>query len=101
MGQAIVVRGLASISTARQRWRYRPAHESWLVLVIQINMDFSVMRNFGIRERCNPQVRGETFNARNHTNFSAPGGTFGGSGFGTISSSGLGRQVQAGMRFTF
>jgi len=65
------------------------------------SMDFSVMRNFRFGERYSLQVRGESFNALNHTNFSPPGGTFGGSGFGTISASGPARLMQVGMRFAF
>jgi hypothetical protein len=64
-------------------------------------MDFSVMRNFRFGERYNLQVRGESFDALNHTNFSAPGGTFGGAGFGTISASSPARQLQVGARFSF
>ena len=66
-----------------------------------VNFDFSIMRNFQFGERYRLQVRGEAFNAFNHTNFAAPGGTFGGPGFGTISASGPARQVQVGMRFAF
>ena len=66
------------------------------------NMDFSVIRNFRLfGERYNLQVRGESFNSTNHTNLSAPGGTFAGAGFGTISASGPARQNQVGMRFSF
>ena len=64
-------------------------------------MDFSVMRIFRFAERFSLEVRGESFNALNHTNFSAPGGTFGGAGFGTISGSGPARLNQVGMRFAF
>lgn len=66
-----------------------------------LNTDFSLIRNFRFGERFNLQVRGESFNATNHTNFSAPAGTFGGAGFGTISASGPARQNQIGMRFSF
>jgi len=66
-----------------------------------VKFDFSQMRNFKLHERYYLPVRGESFNAFNHTNFSAPGGTFGGAGFGTISASGPARQLQIGMRFAF
>lgn len=65
------------------------------------NMDFSVQRVFRIHERSSLQLRGEAFNALNHTNFSAPGGTFGAAGFGTISASGPARLMQVGLRFAF
>ena len=66
-----------------------------------MNVDLSVMRNFRFRESYNLQVRGESFNVLNHTNFSAPGGTLGGSGFGTISAAAPARIIQVGMRFSF
>lgn len=65
------------------------------------NLDLSIMRNFHYKERYSLQLRGESFNIMNHTNFSAPGGTFGGAGFGTISASGPARQIQVGMRLAF
>lgn len=65
------------------------------------NMDFSLIRNFRFGETSTLQLRGEAFNALNHTNFSPPGGTFGGPGFGTISASGPARLLQVGMRFAF
>lgn len=65
------------------------------------NLDFSLMRNFPFRERFNLQVRGESFNSTNHTNLSAPGGTYGAAGFGIISASGPARQIQVGMRVSF
>ncbi len=65
------------------------------------NTDFSLIRNFRFGERLALQVRGESFNATNHTNLSAPGGTFGAPGFGIISTSGPARLNQVGMRFSF
>ncbi len=65
------------------------------------NMDFSLMRNFRLGEHRSLQLRGEALNALNHTNFSTPGGTFAGAGFGAISASGPARQLQVGMRFAF
>ncbi|HLH18679.1 MAG TPA: carboxypeptidase regulatory-like domain-containing protein [Bryobacteraceae bacterium] len=64
-------------------------------------MDFSIIRDFAIAEHVHLEARGESFNALNHTNFSAPGGVFGGSGFGTISGSAPARVIQAGMRLAF
>ena len=66
-----------------------------------INVDFALRREFRIAERVRLQLRGEFFNAINHTNFSLPGHTFGGPGFGLISGSGPARQVQVGARITF
>lgn len=67
----------------------------------RFNMDFSLMRNFRLAERFNLQVRGESFNALNHTNFSVPGNSLGAAGFGVISASGPARLNQVGMRLSF
>jgi len=66
-----------------------------------INLDAGVMRDFRFAERITFQLRGESFNLFNHTNFSLPGLTYQGSGFGVISSSGPSRQIQVGARVTF
>ncbi|MDQ6701182.1 MAG: hypothetical protein M3Z36_13460, partial [Acidobacteriota bacterium] len=66
------------------------------------NFDFSLLRNFRITERMRFQFRGEFFNAFNHTNFGIPGRTFGGAGFGIVSSAARpARQIQLGLRLTF
>jgi hypothetical protein len=66
-----------------------------------VNLDFSVLRNFRIRERMVLNFRGEFFNALNHTNFGLPGSTFGGPGFAVISSSGSARVIEVGARLAF
>ncbi len=63
--------------------------------------DFSVLRNFWIRESMRLQFRGEFFNALNHPNFGTPGRTLGAPGFGVVAGAGPGRRVQFGMRMTF
>ena len=65
------------------------------------DMDFSLMRIFSFRERFKLEARAESLNALNHTNFSAPGGVFGTSSFGTISAAGPARSNQVGMRLSF
>jgi hypothetical protein len=65
------------------------------------SMDFSVMRHFRLGEKKQLQFRGEFFNLPNHTNFSAPGNTFGSADFGTISAAGPARQIQVGARLAF
>jgi hypothetical protein len=65
------------------------------------SLDFSLQRNFRIREGMRLQFRGEFFNALNHTNFSVPGRTFGAPGFGIVSAAGPARQIQIGMRLAF
>ncbi len=71
-----------------------------------INLDFSVQRSFRITERIHADLRGEFFDAFNHTNFSNPGTTLGSSTFGVISSvrslyGSPGRMVELGARILF
>jgi hypothetical protein len=66
-----------------------------------VNFDMSLQRDFRFTERTKLQLRGEFFNALNRTNLALPGHTFGGPGFGLISSAGPARQVQVGARVTF
>jgi hypothetical protein len=66
-----------------------------------INVDFSVLRNFRVTERIHTELRGEFFNALNHTNFGNPGAAFGASTFGVINSAGPARQVEVGARILF
>jgi hypothetical protein len=65
----------------------------------KVDFDFSVLRNFALRESKRVQFRVELFNAFNHPNFGLPGHTFGGPGFGIVSSSDPGRRIQLGLRF--
>ena len=66
-----------------------------------MNFDLSLLREFRFTERARMELRGEFFNALNHTNFNLPGRVFGGAGFGVISGAGPARQVQVGARMTF
>jgi hypothetical protein len=66
-----------------------------------INLDMSILRNFPIGENKKLQFRGEFFNISNHPNFGGPGATFGGPGFGIISSAAPGRRIQLGARLVF
>ncbi len=66
-----------------------------------VNFDVSLLRNFRITERVRFELRGEFFNALNHTNLNLPGRVFGGPGFGVISAAGPARQVQVGARIVF
>jgi hypothetical protein len=52
----------------------------------QRRLDFSVFKEFPIRERFKLQFRTEVFNLTNTPNFAVPASTLGGAGFGTISS---------------
>ena len=66
-----------------------------------VNTDVSVLRDFNFTEQIRLQVRGELFNALNHTNLGLPGLTFGSANFGVISSAAAPRQIQLGARVTF
>ena len=50
------------------------------------DIDLSVFKNTKIREKVTLQLRAEMFNLYNRHNYSAPGGTFGSSSFGTVGS---------------
>jgi hypothetical protein len=62
-----------------------------------INFDLSLLRSFAITEHANLQLRGDFFNAFNHTNLDPPCLIFGPS-FGLINASGPARQIQHGVR---
>ncbi len=66
-----------------------------------VNVDMSVLRNFRITEKVHAELRGEFFNALNHTNFGLPGLSYGSSAFGVISTSGPARQIEIGARIIF
>ncbi len=68
------------------------------------NFDFSLMKQFHAWESLNFQFRGEFFNVFNIQNYGAPGTTYGGTGFGVISSLAPGatpRQIQLSLRADF
>ena len=66
-----------------------------------VNLDFSLLRNFRVTERLRAELRGEFFNALNHTNLGLPGQSFGSAAFGVISSAGPARQIELGARVVF
>ena len=66
-----------------------------------VNFDFSLTRSFRVVEGTHLKIRGEFFNAFNHTNFGLPGKIFGAPDFGVISSSRAARVVQLGARTVF
>ena len=71
------------------------------------NLDFSLFKNFPIRERAAIQFRAEAFNLSNTPTFTLPGATnsaltIGNANFGKLtSSSATGRQVQFGLKVVF
>jgi len=66
------------------------------------NWDMSLFKNTHITERLAAQLRFETFNVFNHTQFGVPNMTWGTPTFGSITSTLIdGRRLQLGMRVTF
>lgn len=66
------------------------------------NVNFSLFKNFAIRERVNLQFRSEFFNLFNTPAFSNPNATFGASNFGTITSTKQdNREIQFALKLLF
>ena len=66
-----------------------------------INFDLSLLKNITITERVRAQLRGESFNAFNNTNFGLPATALGSPAFGTITSAGSARIIQIGLKVNF
>ena len=68
-----------------------------------VNMDFSIFKDFPIKERFKFQFRAEMFNIFNHPNFANPSGlTFGTTSFGNITSTTTdNRDIQFGAKLIF
>ena len=64
-------------------------------------VNFSVFKNFPIRERLKFQFRFETFGLFNHTNFGNPSSTINTSSFGNITSASGNRNIQLGGKLQF
>jgi hypothetical protein len=68
------------------------------------NVDFSLMKGITFSEKATLQFRAEFFNVFNIQNYGLPGNTFGGTGFGVITSLAPGatpRQIQFSLRASF
>ncbi|HMF75079.1 MAG TPA: TonB-dependent receptor, partial [Bryobacteraceae bacterium] len=65
------------------------------------SLDLSIYREFIPTERFRVQFRAESFNLTNTPAFSAPGATLGSATFGVISSAGLPRNLQFGLKLLF
>lgn len=65
------------------------------------NVDLSLYKDFGIRERSHVQLRFETFNVLNEHSFGFPDATVNTAGYGQVTSSSPGRIVQVAGKFIF
>ncbi len=66
------------------------------------NFDFSLFRQFRIREGRHVELRGEFFNVFNTPQFDLPGVTLGGNNFGAVSAQGnIPRQIQFGLKLVY
>jgi hypothetical protein len=66
------------------------------------NLDFSIFKNFRIRERAQVQFRAEAFNALNHPIFGDPNTTVGDINFGRVTSqANAPRQIQLALKVLF
>jgi len=99
----------------RQNWFYRPAFVSPSATDIAVGnekrgviegpgfnrLDVGIFRNFRIWEDVNFQLRGEAFNALNHTNLQSPSVAGASSAFGTITAARDNRIMQVAGKITF
>jgi hypothetical protein len=65
------------------------------------NLDFSLFKNIRLTEDKRVQFRWEMYNATNTPPFNTPGLTIGTGTFGQVTSSGVGRVMQFGLRYEF
>ena len=66
------------------------------------NLDFSLFKNFSLKERYKIALRAEAFNLTNTPVFGAPGTTVNGANFGIITGqSNVARNVQLALKFIF
>jgi hypothetical protein len=66
-----------------------------------ISIDFSIFKNFAIRERARLQFRTEFFNLINHPNFGGLNTTYDSTNPGELTTAGTSRQVQFALKFLF
>ena len=64
-------------------------------------LDVSLQKEWSLREKITVQIRADTFNALNHSNFNLPSRIFGASNFGVITSAQDPRQVQLAAKVIF
>lgn len=78
--------------TSRRSILWAPGTQNW---------DLAFIKRTPINERVSVELRGELFNAFNHTNFGTPGAVYGTQTFGVISSSSGPRDVQLAVKVDF
>jgi outer membrane receptor protein involved in Fe transport len=66
-----------------------------------VNVDYSLFKDFSVREHAHVQLRGEFFNIFNHTQLTNPNGTVTSPVFGEITSARSPRIVQLALRLSF
>ena len=64
-------------------------------------LDVALRKAFRLHSGVTAEVRFESFNATNHTNFGAPNTQFGNQNFGVISSADTARNQQVAVKLTF
>jgi hypothetical protein len=84
--------GTPRFGTARRNILLAPGFQNW---------DLAFIKRTQIHNRITAELRGEFFNAFNHTNFGAPHSTIGSSTAGIISSSSGPRDVQLAVKVEF
>jgi hypothetical protein len=103
---------LPGVQRSLQRWfdtnafrsvsgRYGNSGRNVLTAPGLTSLDFSLFKNVHLSETKNVQFRWEMYNATNTPPFSPPGRGIGTGTFGVITSSGLGREMQFGLRLEF
>jgi hypothetical protein len=66
-----------------------------------VDFDFSLIKNYKVKESNNIEFRAELFNSLNHPNFLNPTTSYNSPAFAVITTAEPGREVQFGMRYSF
>ena len=66
-----------------------------------VSIDFSIFKNFPIKDRARVQFRTEFFNLINHPNFRSPSTTYDGSNPGELTAAATSRQIQFALKLLF
>ena len=83
-------------------FRYGTAGRNTMIGPGVINWDFSLLKDFRVKERHSLELRWEVFNLPNHPLWDIPNGTVGTANFGVISATKIdNRQMQVALRYSF